>query len=254
MIADKRGRKIFPLLPKTGISNYTVGFDDQDKSMADRSQSPEAVKEHIQGGDQESFRIGVGIVGKGVGHAAVVIEASPMPTPTSSLVDPNYQRFVDEYHVAEPEHEVEKPEKGRLCLAHIRYPQNEEIENVKKTDGVNAECLVLAWDEWKGNLVCHRYTRLCRLDTTMRLLKHIALKSCPEHHRYMTSDCATVARNFLTDLLAGLSLDEIPIKEEDKERLEKQWMEQIHILEGSAGNSEVGTRNGLGQSEKLSGH
>jgi hypothetical protein len=74
---------------------------------------------------------------------------------------------------------------------------------------------------------------------TERLLKHIALQSCPSQHRVLVQDCATFARNFFTKLLRHLKDS---VGDEELERQIKILVSHIHIEEGSIGASEDSAR------------
>ncbi|KAI0173469.1 hypothetical protein GGR52DRAFT_543180 [Hypoxylon sp. FL1284] len=100
--------------------------------------------------------------------------------------------------------------------------------------------LDFTFDELRRDMKECRYFHLDAVPMTENRLKHLALTSCPREHRTVTQDCATFAQKFLCAVL------DYKYREGNQEMLEEakaRLNDNIHILDGSSGQSEAASRN-----------
>lgn len=209
------------------VANEPDGFEDEDVEMAKRGTDEKTIQEHLAPSPQNQirdYRIGAAFMrGRDgslrLGHAAVVLRdyglKDKQPSPFESKI------------TVDSEGEL-PPEVDNLKLLHLHFSHTEENK------------MVLALDVVKRPVKYYRHVDLLRIRTTERLLKHIALQSCPSQHRILVQDCATFARNFFTRLLRHLKDSPVLSGLSEKE-LKKQInivVQNIRIEEGSIGESE----------------
>ncbi|KAI0482986.1 hypothetical protein GGR56DRAFT_218696 [Xylariaceae sp. FL0804] len=99
--------------------------------------------------------------------------------------------------------------------------------------------LVLKLATPRKKLEFSRYHELYRVRTTERRLRHIALQSCPERHRYMIGDCATFVFNFLAGVLCHL---ESRGAIRNIEPYIQYLISHNHVSGGTFGPTETGSR------------
>ncbi|KAK7222729.1 hypothetical protein V2G26_010732 [Clonostachys chloroleuca] len=211
------------------IHDIPIGFDHEDITMA----SPEAQKksqlvENFLAPDNQNpekhYNIGLAFMGKR-GHAAVVLQECNL------AADGNLPRFETRFSITRDG----KLPNNNVRLVHIRFGKLNKLE------------LAL---EIPLSRRFYRHVSLYRIYTTERTLKHIALQSCPSEHRYLVADCATFAYNFLRGVLGHLkNQGDITDLRPHLEVL----VRHNHIMDGSAGKSEVASRGNrkLGQSSNI---
>ncbi|PMD64516.1 uncharacterized protein K444DRAFT_302973 [Hyaloscypha bicolor E] len=214
------------------IADSPYGFDDEDIMMAEPERDKEAVWNFLklsQENQERDYQIGVAFVsdqnisdGKiHLGHAAVVLR-------DHDLNEQLTLRFVSK--ITEQVN-GELPTEDNLRLLHLCF---------NKVGGKPDE-MVLALEPRMFPLKFYRHIELLQVRTTERLLKHIAVQSCPRNHRDIVDDCATFARNFFRKLLTHLR-DCGAINEKDLEDQVRTLVKHIHIEDGSAGKFENESR------------
>lgn len=213
------------------------GFDQTDIDMADENANPQDVEAYLNKEGATCFKVGVAFVGGAddgslrLGHAEIVIQKSTHPAGVKEAT-------ADQPLVAyRPVVQGKKDEKSflpksDLILIHICFPPNDTSE------------LWLVYKKSLRALEYYRYVEMLSIYTTERTLKHVALKACPERHSVVVSDCASVARSFISGLfdILGGSPAEL-----------KQLLENIHIEDGWVGVSEDRSRHELARSAEPQG-
>ncbi|KAK7967868.1 uncharacterized protein PG986_002145 [Apiospora aurea] len=121
---------------------------------------------------------------------------------------------------------------------------NYQILHIRFTEpgaGRTEQLVALGLDTPDKRRDVDQYDRLYRIRTTDRMLKYIALISCPAHHAVMTSDCATFAHNFLTELLDRL-LKEGHMDKEKYRQIIKSLVKHVRAANGPLGQTETVSR------------
>lgn len=225
------------------IEDCVIGFDKDDIRMANMTSPPDRTE--LEGflalddpAMQQEYQIGLAFVGKN-GHAEVAIRHGDLsgvasPANLDLTVDPPI--FAARRLVVTRGGALRTTDGPCLRLLHIRFPPRD------RNPDRHHQTLELALEPPPlGKISYYRFADLYRLRTTERLLRHIALQSCPPEHRILVNDCATFAYNFLTGLLEYLeSRGSISQTEHARQRWLLLW--HNHVSEGVFGGSEVGVR------------
>ncbi|OAL05244.1 hypothetical protein IQ06DRAFT_289473 [Phaeosphaeriaceae sp. SRC1lsM3a] len=106
--------------------------------------------------------------------------------------------------------------------------------------------------EPRPEYVFDRYQSFCRLRTTDRMIKYIALVSFPQYYRQVESDCATFAHKFIVNILARLRAGDSITKEQFKSII-RTLVKRNKVTTGTAGETEVLSRRHEAMGESVGG-
>jgi hypothetical protein len=225
------------------IEDCVIGFDKDDIRMANMITPPDQTE--LEGflalndpAMQQEYQIGLAFVGK-TGHAEVVIRhggLSGVASPANLDLTGDRPVFAARRLVVARGGVLRSADGPGLRLLHIRFSPRD------RNPGRNRQTLEFALEPPpSGKISYYRFADLYRFRTTERLLRHVALKSCPPEHRILVDDCATLAYNFLTGLLEHWeSRGSISQTEHARQRLLLLW--HNHVSDGVFGGLEVGVR------------
>ncbi|KAK8061700.1 hypothetical protein PG994_008066 [Apiospora phragmitis] len=158
------------------------GFSFDDIIWARHEDASQALADYLAPSEHNQARryhIGVAYL-QPKGHAAIILQdgSSGKATP---------------FEIIYRQYENEKLPAAGVRLLHIRFLAGRS----------DTFTLVLSEPQTR-NLRFIRYHDLYRIYTTERVIRHAALRACPQSHQYITSDCATYVFNFLNELLGYL--------------------------------------------------
>lgn len=211
------------------LADEPVGFDESDICMASQIDKPDQKELEVflsTKEDNAEYQIGVAFVGKAkhqgrIGHAAVILREYNLDT----LSRP--ETFQKHQILTELKGAIFHSSATHLNVLHLRHDEY-------------SPGLVLAF-EMKQKVKYYRFADLYRVRINRRLLKHLALLSCPEEHRVLISDCATFAYNFLVNVLGHLH-NEGEIDDATFKKQRELLAQRVHIADGSVGASEASSR------------
>lgn len=227
------------------IRKHPIGFENEDVEMA-KPPIKENIKAFLRPDDlnERDYQISVAFIpNPRGGHAAVVLrdydldDANP---PFESIFRIHKTPF-GEYRGPSPGGYPTIPLEDNLRLLHLRLAPKEPKKPRE---------LELALEIPSGPVEYYRHVDLYRVRTTERVLKHIALQSCPGQHRVLVDDCATFVYNFSMGLLRYLVNDKV-IEEEVLKSEMKRLIRNNHIKDGLIGESEPFSRDHEGVDESV---